>query len=95
MVPWAVIRALGGDWGFAVGLIVVWVVISVVRNIIEPKIVGSQVGLHPLVTLIAMFVGTKLFGLTGLFLLPVSLAIVIPLLRGRTSGGTEGAAQKK
>lgn len=85
MVPWAIIKALGGDWGFAVGLIVVWVVISVVRNIIEPKIVGSQVGLHPLVTLIAMFVGTKLFGLTGLFLLPISLAIVIPLLHDRKS----------
>ena len=83
MIPWAVIRLIGGDWSFAVGLIVIWAVITVVRNIIEPKIVGRQVGLHPLLALIAMFVGTKLFGLVGLFLLPLTLAIVLPLLRER------------
>ncbi len=83
MIPWAVIRLIGGDWSFAVGLIVIWAVITVVRNIIEPKIVGRQVGLHPLLALIAMFVGTKVFGLVGLFLLPLTLAIVMPLLRER------------
>lgn len=83
MIPWAILSLIGGDWGFAVGLIVIWAVITIVRNIIEPKIVGRQVGLHPLLALIAMFVGTKLFGLVGLFLLPLTLAIVLPLLRER------------
>ena len=83
MIPWAILSLIGGDWGFAVGLIVVWAVITIVRNIIEPKIVGRQVGLHPLLALIAMFVGTKLFGIVGLFLLPLTLAIVLPLLRER------------
>ena len=89
MIPWAVIRLIGGDWSFAVGLIVIWAVITVVRNIIEPKIVGRQVGLHPLLALIAMFVGTKLFGIVGLFLLPLSLAIVMPILRERFAGRHE------
>ena len=83
MIPWAIFSLIGGDWGFAVGLVVIWAVITIVRNIIEPKIVGRQVGLHPLLALIAMFVGTKLFGLVGLFLLPLTLAIVLPLLRER------------
>ena len=83
MIPWAILSLIGGDWGFAVGLVVIWAVITIVRNIIEPKIVGRQVGLHPLLALIAMFVGTKLFGLVGLFLLPLTLAIVLPLLRER------------
>lgn len=83
MIPWAIFSLIGGDWGFAVGLVVIWAVITIVRNIIEPKIVGRQVGLHPLLALIAMFVGTKLFGLVGLFLLPLSLAIVMPILRER------------
>ena len=83
MIPWAILSLIGGDWGFAVGLIVIWAVITIVRNIIEPKIVGRQVGLHPLLALIAMFVGTKLFGIIGLFLLPLTLAIVLPLLRER------------
>ena len=83
MIPWAILSLIGGDWGFAVGLVVIWAVITIVRNIIEPKIVGRQVGLHPLLALIAMFVGTKLFGIVGLFLLPLTLAIVLPLLRER------------
>lgn len=83
MIPWAIFSLIGGDWGFAVGLVVIWAVITIVRNIIEPKIVGRQVGLHPLLALIAMFVGTKLFGLVGLFLLPLTLAIVLPVLRER------------
>ena len=83
MIPWAIFSLIGGDWGFAVGLVFIWAVITIVRNIIEPKIVGRQVGLHPLLALIAMFVGTKLFGIIGLFLLPLTLAIVLPLLRER------------
>ena len=83
MIPWAIFSLIGGDWGFAVGLVVIWAVITIVRNIIEPKIVGRKVGLHPLLALIAMFVGTKLFGIVGLFLLPLTLAIVLPLLRER------------
>ena len=83
IVPWAVLSFFRGDVGFAVGLIVIWVVISVVRNIIEPKIVGSQVGLPPLATLAAMYIGTKLFGMIGLFLLPISLAVILPLFLDR------------
>lgn len=92
MIPWAIFSLIGGDWGFAVGLVVIWAVITIVRNIIEPKIVGRQVGLHPLLALIAMFVGTKLFGLVGLFLLPLTLAIVLPLLRERFGSEREEEA---
>ena len=75
LVPWAVIRLIYGDLKGMIGLLVLWAVISVVRNIIEPKIVGKQVGLHPLATLISMYVGTKLFGVIGLFILPVGLSV--------------------
>lgn len=92
MIPWAIFSLIGGDWGFAVGLVVIWAVITIVRNIIEPKIVGRQVGLHPLLALIAMFVGTKLFGIIGLFLLPLTLAIVLPLLRERFGSEREEEA---
>ncbi|MCI8387704.1 MAG: sporulation integral membrane protein YtvI [Clostridiales bacterium] len=91
MVPWAAVRMIAGDYGFAIGLIVIWVIISIVRNIIEPKIVGKQVGLHPLATLIAMFVGTKLFGIIGLFLLPMSLAIAISLVREKNPAENSSA----
>lgn len=83
VIPWALISLIKQDYGLGIGLVVVWVVVLIVRNIIEPKIVGKQVGLHPLATLMAMFVGTKLFGVIGLFLLPISLAIVVSVYRGR------------
>ena len=83
MIPWGIIELLRGNIGYGAGLIVIWAVVTVVRNVIEPRIVGRQVGLHPLFTLIAMFVGTKLFGFLGLILLPVGLSIVLSVLRDR------------
>jgi len=53
-------------WNF-VGLILVYLIITVIRNIIEPKIVGGQLGLHPVVTLASMFLGVQLMGVLGLF----------------------------
>ncbi len=75
IVPWALIKLLCKDIRIGFGMLALWVMISVVRNIIEPKIVGKQVGLHPLATLISMYIGTKLFGVIGLFLLPVGLSV--------------------
>ena len=67
MLPWAVITAIRGDIPLALSLLAVYVVVTIIRNIIEPKIVGAQLGLHPVVTLVSMFVGTQLFGVLGLF----------------------------
>ncbi len=79
LIPWAVIELIYGHYGMAIGLFIAYIVIFVVRNIIEPKIVGKQVGLHPLVTLLAMFVGTTLFGFVGLFGLPITMALIVDL----------------
>ena len=84
MLPWAAIRALAGDYRMAISLFVVYLIITVIRNIIEPKIVGQQIGLHPVVTLISMFVGLQLFGAVGLFGLPITLS----LLRNLNDNGT-------
>ena len=79
LIPWAVICFIQGSNGRGFGLLVVYAVITVIRQIIEPKIVGKHVGLHPLITLICMFVGTSLFGVIGLFGLPITMAIVLEL----------------
>lgn len=76
LLPWSTVTMLSGSIGKGVGLLILWVVTIVVRQIIEPRIVGRQVGLHPLITLAAMFIGTKLFGGVGLFGLPITCAIV-------------------
>ena len=68
--------AIIGNGGLAVGLLVLYLVITAVRQTIEPRIVGSQVGLHPVVTLASMLVGLQLFGGVGLFGLPILLSLL-------------------
>lgn len=74
--PWALISLLNGDYGMAIGLIVMYVCITVIRQIIEPKLVAAQLGIPPFLMVIAMFMGTKLFGVIGLFLLPITLVML-------------------
>lgn len=75
MIPWAVIKAINGDIALAIGLVVLWVVITIVRQLIEPKIVSKQLGIHPIFTLIAMYTGLKLIGVFGLIVGPIILII--------------------
>lgn len=84
MIPWALITVVQGNYMLALKLFVIYVVITVIRNIIEPKIVGSQIGLHPVVTLVSMFAGVQLLGVVGLFGFPILLS----LLRNLNDTGT-------
>lgn len=81
LIPWAIIAAILGNNGLAIGMLALYIFIVVVRNIIEPRIVGKQIGLHPLVTLVGMFIGLKLFGVIGLFGIPITLSILVNLDR--------------
>jgi len=73
----------------AIGVAVLYVVMLAVRNVVEPKLVGQQMGLHPLVTLIAMFMGLQLFGLAGLFGFPIALSLYFKMMK---SGKKKSAA---
>lgn len=79
LLPWAVIAAIGGNYHTAIGILILYAIITIVRNIIEPKIVGQHVGMHPIVTLLAMVAGTYVFGPIGLLGLPVALAIAVSM----------------
>lgn len=76
LVPWAIYTLLSGNMVLGIGLSVLYLVILIVRQIMEPKVLASSVGLDPLATLIGMFVGLKLFGVLGLLIGPVSLIII-------------------
>lgn len=79
LIPWAVVSLIVGNFPLGIGLFVLYAIISVVRQTLEPRIVGKQIGLYPLVTLICMFVGTYLFGILGLFGLPVIVTVIVQL----------------
>lgn len=81
LIPWAIYSLFSGNLKMAIGLAIIYGVITAVRQIIEPRIVGKQIGLYPLLTLICMFIGARLFGLWGLFGFPITITVLIHLNR--------------
>ena len=65
-----------GNLGMGFGVLALYLIITVVRNIVEPKLVGRQMGLSPVVMLPSMIIGLKMFGLIGLFGVPFGLAFL-------------------
>ncbi|CRZ33556.1 sporulation integral membrane protein YtvI [Herbinix hemicellulosilytica] len=76
LLPWSIIALILGNTKIGIGMFILYIVITAVRQTIEPKIVGGQIGLHPIITLVLMYVGAKLMGVLGLLLLPVIATIV-------------------
>lgn len=76
LIPWGIIGFVFNNYKIGIGMILLYLVITVVRQTLEPKVIGKQIGLHPVVTLICIFVGAKLFGLIGMFLLPIAATIL-------------------
>lgn len=80
LLPWALVSILSGNTPRALGLLGCYATAALVRSVLEPRLVGSQLGLDPLVTLVAMYCGYKLFGLAGMLLLPLLAATVFQVL---------------
>ena len=76
LVPASVFCFLSGNKALAIGLVVLFVVNEVVRQLAEPRILGKHLGIHPLLTLAAMYIGYSFFGFAGLFLLPLLVVLV-------------------
>lgn len=83
LIPWAVVSLLMKDYQTGMGLLALYGVITIVRQVAEPRIVGESLGIHPLATLIAMFTGLSLFGITGMLLGPFVVMIVKDMLEAR------------
>lgn len=71
MIPWAVIDLFLGDFRHAMGLMAVWGLVALFRRLGEPKILGNQTGLSPLVSLVSVYVGMRLAGVMGMILAPI------------------------
>lgn len=83
LVPWIIYLFLTGNLQWAIGLSITYGIIITVRQFLEPKLVASSIGIDPLLTLISLFVGLKLFGMIGLILGPVTVVILMALHRAR------------
>lgn len=80
-VPWIIYEIILGNIKFAIGLSILYVIVLVQRQVMEPKVLSSNIGMDPLATLISLFVGYKLIGFLGLIVGPVTLVIITTLHR--------------
>lgn len=81
MIPWSIISLIMGNSDFAIALAIVYVISTLVRQILEPKIIGDKIGLRPLYTFIATIAGALLIGPIGIILGPI-IAVIIKSISG-------------
>ena len=75
MIPWAILCAINGDLNLGIAIIILLVIMSVIRQLLEPKLVSKNIGIHPIFTLIAMYTGFKVIGVMGLLIGPIVLIL--------------------
>ena len=91
MVPWGIVTLLRGDTLTGLGLLAVYGAASLTRTVLEPRFLGRQIGLSPLLTLVCLYAGFRLYGILGMILLPVAVILcrqVMELLEKGTSGAS-------
>ena len=73
MIPWAIISILMSNWPMAICLLVSYAIITVIRQVLEPRVIGGQIGLNPIVTLFFMYLGLQVIGVMGMFIFPMTV----------------------
>ena len=76
LIPWSIWSLISGNSFMAIGLIILYATNEIIRRIAEPKIVGHNLGIHPVLTLVLIYMGYSLFGFVGLLLVPISIVIL-------------------
>lgn len=75
LITWGIYSAITGNIELAIGLLITYAIIIIVRQLVEPRIVSSNLGVHPFLTLISMYIGFKIFGIVGLIIGPIVMVI--------------------
>ena len=79
LLPWGLLRLISGDFHLGLGLMVLYAAAALSRNVLEPRLLGAQVGVSPLLTLFAIYMGYRLSGFTGMILLPIGVMVAFEL----------------
>lgn len=95
LLPWAAVCLIGQNVRMGIGLLILFFVITVARQLLEPRVVGKTFGLSPLVTLTAMYAGWYLFGAVGMLLFPAGLTLAVKFFPGQEPSGGRNEGVKK
>lgn len=93
LLPWTAILLIMENIPLAIGMLILYLIIIFIRNTLEPKLVGQQIGLHPLATLVFMYLGLRFLGLLGMFLFPVTLAVFVSARNNQNETKEESSVQ--
>ncbi len=83
LLPWALVRLLQGSSAHALGLSAIYIVVVTTRSVLEPKLLGKHLGLDPLVTLVALYAGFRLWGFFGMILAPILAVVSTELIKSQ------------
>ena len=83
LIPWSTVCLLQGDTARGIGLLAVYAVVWLVRSVLEPRLVGKELGLDPLVTLFSIYAGFQLLGIGGMLIAPFAAMVVTQLIKQR------------
>ncbi len=93
LIPWGIIKVLDGEYAFAAGLLLLYVLTQVTRQAVQPKLVGDSMGLNPFLTLLFLYLGFKAGGIAGMILaVPIGLLFLNLYRYGAFKGMTDSAA---
>jgi sporulation integral membrane protein YtvI len=81
LVPWAIFKLVGADIYTAAILLTTYVLCQLIRQILEPKLLGDQIGVKPIFTIMSIYIGIRIFGLSGFFLGPIAFVIILTVVR--------------
>lgn len=76
LIPWALYNLISGNYSLAIGIIVLYACITIIRQVIEPKLVAAQLGIPAFLTIVSMFLGSQIFGVIGIFILPITIVML-------------------
>ena len=85
--PWTIISFINGDIKNGIGLIIIYLAVIFTRQMIEPKIVSESIGIHPVLTLMSMYLGFKLFSIGGMILGPMTLILIVSFYKAGAFDG--------
>lgn len=86
LIPWALCSVLTSNIGLGIGLAALWLIITVVRSAVEPRIIGDSIGISPILSLVAAYAGFKAFGVLGMILAPVAAAVARSIWSAKSNG---------
>jgi len=85
LIPWSIFLFITGNTKTAIALLIIYGIITLVRQFIEPRIVGNSVGISPFASLASMYIGLKLFGGLGLFICPMAVITVQNIIKNKSA----------